>query len=73
MQKVSKQNQPIDLEVNFDETYNQVEIIANERVLNYLGEILHSLAHQGKSGSHYEFDFTNGMRGNVSLLVVSKR
>jgi len=63
----------IDFEAKYNSQYNQIEIIANESTLRYLCDILQDLTENGKSGSHYQFDETDGLQGNVSMLVIAKR
>jgi hypothetical protein len=67
-------DEDIFIEVNYYPQYNQVEIVANDRTLRYLQNILQVLIESPVSGKHFHFDkAANIIEGNVDDLVLMKK
>jgi hypothetical protein len=72
-QTANELQEEIVIEVHYDATFNQVIIVANDRTLQYLQDILGALRSAG-SGNHYHFDKANNMiEGNLDDLVLQKK
>ncbi|MHB1295633.1 MAG: hypothetical protein ACYC4R_11640 [Anaerolineae bacterium] len=67
------ENDPLDMEVNYNPERRQVEIIVDQPTLLYLIEMLQYLVGHNFSGAHYHIDDFNGLTGNVPHLVIAKR
>jgi hypothetical protein len=62
------------LEVHYSDEYNEIVIIANDRTLQYLQNVLQVLIESHVSGKHFHFDkSSNQIEGNVDYLVLQKK
>lgn len=62
-----------DIEANYNDEYKQVEIIMNLEALEHLRDALEDLIENGNFGSHYQYDPSAGLCGNIKVLVLCKR